>query len=202
VKDSSSPVARFERAVDAVVTGDAASLGRALREHPELVRTRSTRTHRSMLLHYVGANGVESWRQRTPGNAVQILEMLVAAGAEIDATADIYGGGSTTLGLVATSCHPRGAGLQEPLIDHALTGRSTRRATHARVRMVTPVFMPTRRSESARAKDPEFWFSHRRSRRYARLKNLPLTLWRLLQMAIPQDVANEVEPSNPVAESS
>jgi len=117
VKDSSSPVARFERAVDAVVKGDAASLERALREHPELVRARSTRTHHSMLLHYVGANGVEGWRQRTPKNAVQILEMLIAAGAEIDATADMYGGGSTTLGLVATSCHPRDAGLQQPLID-------------------------------------------------------------------------------------
>jgi ankyrin repeat protein len=29
----------------------------------------------------------------------------------------MYGGGSTTLGLVATSCHPRDAGLQQPLID-------------------------------------------------------------------------------------
>jgi hypothetical protein len=103
--------------VDAVVSGDAASLEGALREHPELVRARSARTHHSMLLHYVGANGVEGWRQRTPKNAVQILEMLVAAGAEIDATADMYGGGCTTLGLVATSCHPRDAGLQPPLID-------------------------------------------------------------------------------------
>jgi hypothetical protein len=66
VKDQSSSVARFERAVDAIVSGDAASLERALREQPELVRTRSVRTHHSMLLHYVGANGVEGWRQRTP----------------------------------------------------------------------------------------------------------------------------------------
>jgi hypothetical protein len=112
VKAPSSSVARFERAVDAVVLGDAALLERMLRESPELVRARSARTHHSMLLHYVGANGVESWRQRTPKNAVQILETLLAAGAEADATADMYGGGSTTLGLVATSCHPRDAGLQ------------------------------------------------------------------------------------------
>ncbi len=121
VKDSSSTVARFERAVDAVVSGDASSLERALREHPELLRVRSQRTHHSMLLHYVGANGVEAWRQRTPGNAVHILETLVAAGADVDATADMYGGGCTTLGLVATSCHPRDAGLQQPLIDVLLT---------------------------------------------------------------------------------
>jgi hypothetical protein len=117
LKDASSPVARFERAVDAVVSGDAAALEGALRANPELVRARSARTHRSMLLHYVGANGVEGWRQRTPENAVQILEVLLAAGAAVDATADMYGGGCTTLGLVATSCHPRDAGLQQPLID-------------------------------------------------------------------------------------
>jgi ankyrin repeat protein len=116
-KDASSPVAFFERAVDAVVSGDAASLEDALKAHPDLIRARSARTHHSMLLHYVGANGVESWRQRTPKNAVPILEMLLNAGAEIDATADMYHGGCTTLGLVATSCHPRDAGLQQPLID-------------------------------------------------------------------------------------
>jgi Ankyrin repeats (3 copies) len=116
-KAPSSAVTRFERAVDDVVSGDAISLARALREHPEVVRARSSRTHHSTLLHYVGANGVEGWRQRTPKNAVQILEILLAAGAEVDATADMYGGGSTTLGLVATSCHPQDAGLQQPLID-------------------------------------------------------------------------------------
>lgn len=120
VKDLSSRVARFERAVDAIVAGDAASLDHALREDPELIRARSARTHHSTLLHYVGANGVEQWRQRTPQNAVQILEILIAAGAEVDAKADMYGGGCTTLGLVATSCHPRDAGLQQPLIDGLL----------------------------------------------------------------------------------
>jgi len=50
-------------------------------------------------------------------NAVQITEILLDAGADADATADMYNGGCTTLGLVATSCHPRDAGLQGPLID-------------------------------------------------------------------------------------
>jgi ankyrin repeat protein len=117
LRNPSSAVARFERAVDAVVSGDAISLERALGDHPELARARSPRTHHSTLLHYVGANGVEGWRQRTPKNAVQISEILLAAGSEVDAAADMYGGGSTTLGLVATSCHPRDAGLQQPLID-------------------------------------------------------------------------------------
>jgi ankyrin repeat protein len=48
---------------------------------------------------------------------VQILEILLAAGAEIDATADMYYGGCTTVGLVATSIHPKVAGVLQPLID-------------------------------------------------------------------------------------
>ena len=112
-----SPESRFERAVDAIVSGDADTLQRLLGDDPNLIRARSMRTHHSTLLHYVGANGVEGWRQRTPKNAVQILEILLAAGAEIDTTADMYNGGCTPLGLVATSCHPRDAGLQQPLID-------------------------------------------------------------------------------------
>jgi len=119
-RNTSSRVALFENTVDALVSGDTASLVKALNRHPDLVRARSARTHHSMFLHYVGANGIESWRQRTPTNAVRILEVLLDAGAEIDATADMYHGGCTTLGLVATSCHPREAGLQQPLIEMLL----------------------------------------------------------------------------------
>ena len=120
LNDASSPVAHFERAVDAIIAGDPAGLERALHDCPDLVRARSPRTHHSMLLHYVGANGVEGWRQRTPGNAVQVAEILLNAGAEIDATADMYHGGCTTLGLVATSIHPKLAGVLQPLIDMLL----------------------------------------------------------------------------------
>lgn len=111
-----SSVALFESAVDAVVEGDVETLRRLLREHPDLVRQRSTRGHHAMLLHYVGANGVEGFRQHTPPNAVAILETLLAAGADVDALGDMYGN-STTLGLVATSRHPRVAGVQEALMD-------------------------------------------------------------------------------------
>jgi len=120
VEDPNAPAARFEAAVDAVVSGDLAGLKRLLARDPDLVRARSSRTHHSTLLHYVGANGVEAFRQRTPKRAVEILETLLDAGAGVDATADMYGGGSTTLGLVATSIHPKLAGLQEALIDTLL----------------------------------------------------------------------------------
>jgi hypothetical protein len=88
--------------VDAVVAGDADTLTHLLNQNPELIHVRSMRTHHATLLHYVGANGVEGWRQRTPKNAVRIAEILLDAGSEVDAAADMYHGGCTTLGLVAT----------------------------------------------------------------------------------------------------
>ena len=39
------------------------------------------------------------------------------AGAEVDAEANVYGGGATTLGLVATSVHPYRAGVQNELME-------------------------------------------------------------------------------------
>jgi hypothetical protein len=112
----SSPVSRFESAVDAVVTGDLAKLKQLLGEDPELVRERSTLLHHASLLHYVGANGVENYRQRTPKNAVRVAEILLQAGADVNAVADIYGG-SDTLGLAATSVFPFLAGVQDALIN-------------------------------------------------------------------------------------
>ena len=111
--------------MDAIITGDLATLERLLRRNPELIRARSTREHRATLLHYVGANAVEGYRQKTPKNAVKVAEILLQASAEVDADLD-YGPmrkrypertGSTTLGMVATSCHPAAAGVQIPLLD-------------------------------------------------------------------------------------
>jgi ankyrin repeat protein len=116
VKEGSGPVARFETAVDAIVGGDLETVKRLVTRDPQLVHARSSRAHRSTLLHYIGANGVEGFRQRTPTNAVEIATFLLDAGAEVDAIADMYGG-STTLGLVATSVHPKTAGLQQPLLE-------------------------------------------------------------------------------------
>jgi ankyrin repeat protein len=84
---------------------------------PELVRARSSREHYCTLLHYVAANGVENWRQRTPRNIVEVAEALLDNGAEVDAVAQMYGGDCTTLGLAATSIHPERAGVQIPLLQ-------------------------------------------------------------------------------------
>jgi len=114
---ASSPVSAFEAAAYAIVTGDVATLKRLLREQPTLIRARSTREHRSTLLHYVAANGVENYRQVTPRNIATVTEILLAAGADVNSEADVYGGGCTTLGLVATSAPPAIAGVQRDLID-------------------------------------------------------------------------------------
>lgn len=107
---------RFEQAVDGIVTGDLDLLKHLLQTHPDLVRLRSERQHHATLLHYVSANGVENFRQRTPKNIVEIARVLLDYGADVDAVADLYGG-STPLELVATSLPPEQAGVQEALLE-------------------------------------------------------------------------------------
>lgn len=110
-------VTRFEATADAIVGGDIEKVRGLLHDHRQLVHERSSRSHHAPLLHYATANGVENYRQISPPNAVEIAELLLAAGADVDATSDAYGGGSTALLLVATSTPPRRAGVQLPLID-------------------------------------------------------------------------------------
>jgi ankyrin repeat protein len=115
-----SPVSKFESAADAIVTGDVTALKGLLRENPELVRARSTREHGAPLIHYVAANGVEDFRQKTPKNIVEITSVLLDAGAEVDAISQAYGKAATALGLAATSYHPAKAGVQLELLDELL----------------------------------------------------------------------------------
>ena len=123
------PVARFEAAVEAVIDGDIPTLRKLLDADPELIRRRSTRVthfdppvHGAMLLHYLAANGVEGYRQRSPKNAAEVAAVLLDAGADPDALASLYGGRCTTMALLVSSTPPARAGVQvalvETLIDH------------------------------------------------------------------------------------
>jgi ankyrin repeat protein len=117
----------FELAADAVVTGDLATLQALVRGNPALIQARSRRVHHVTLLHYVAANGVEDFRQKTPKNAVAIARFLLEAGAEVDAAADTYDGGhwQTTMNLLVSSAHPAGAGLMSELVDVLIDFGST-----------------------------------------------------------------------------
>jgi ankyrin repeat protein len=115
--DAGSLTAAFEAAADAIVSGDLDTLRALVDTHPELVHKRSTREHRSTLLHYVSANGIEDFRQKTPPNIVAIAALLLDRGSDVNAESEAYGGHSTTLGLAATSVHPEQAGVQMPLLE-------------------------------------------------------------------------------------
>lgn len=112
----------FEAAADAVVHGDVATLERLLSTDPALVRARSERVHRATLLHYVAANGVEDFRQRTPPNAVTVARLLLERGADVDALASSYGADryQTTMNLLVSSTHPASAGVQSLLVETLL----------------------------------------------------------------------------------
>ncbi len=109
----------FELAADAVVNGDLHALGSLIHANANLIHARSRRVHHATLLHYVAANGVEDFRQKTPANAVDVARALLEAGAEVDASADTYDGGywQTTMNLLVSSAHPAAAGVQAALVD-------------------------------------------------------------------------------------
>lgn len=107
--------AEFEQAIDAVLAGDVQQVQRKLNEKPSLVNQISQYGHRATLLHYIAANGVESYRQITPLNASEVTRLLIQAGADVNARAEMYGG-STVLQLVATSAHPYHAGVTKEII--------------------------------------------------------------------------------------
>jgi ankyrin repeat protein len=125
-----SPVHQFEAAAEAVISGDLTALNALLSSNPGLIHARSQRitsrgkpdVHGATLLHYVAANGVESYRQKSPPNAPAIAKALLEAGAVSDAVADMYGGKATTMSMLASSTPPFQAGTQvalgETLIDY------------------------------------------------------------------------------------
>jgi hypothetical protein len=114
IEGRAPPDAAFEDAVDATLAGDLERLASLLEASPQLVSQRSAYGHRAALIHYVAANGVETYRQVVPRNADRVLALLIGAGADVNAMAPIYGG-IAPLELLLTSAHPRGAGLVDAM---------------------------------------------------------------------------------------
>jgi ankyrin repeat protein len=124
VRQPDGPSWRFERAVEAVIDGDLPALTGLLREHPDLVHARSVRVtpfdppvHGAMLLHYLAANGVEGYRQRSPKNAAAVAGVLLDAGADPNALCRLYGGHCTMLALLVSSSPPAAAGVQVAVLN-------------------------------------------------------------------------------------
>ncbi len=109
-RGAAPPDPDFEFGVDTLLRGDVEELRGLLVSDPSLIHRRSSFGHRATLLHYVGSNGVETYRQKVPLNLADIARLLIEAGADVNAKANMYGG-STALGLLVTSVHPAKAGV-------------------------------------------------------------------------------------------
>ena len=106
----------FERAIEDLLVGDIPSLVGAIDRTQDLAVRRSHYGHRATLLHYLAANGVETYRQRVPMNASKVAAILVERGADVHATASAYGQNQTTRELLLSSGHPRAAGVTDDVL--------------------------------------------------------------------------------------
>jgi hypothetical protein len=106
---------QFELAVNAMLAGDLPRLKRLLDESPDLISARSQYGHRATLLHYAGNNGVESYRQVVPSNLAEIVDLLIARGADPASKAEMYGG-STPRELFESSMHPHGSKVRADVL--------------------------------------------------------------------------------------
>ena len=95
----------FERAADAIANGDTVQLKDLLEANPYFNRARSVRPHRCALMNYIGVNGFEGERQKSPENAVEIIEVLLEHGCDPNVLSYTYRGGpgENTLGLLLSS---------------------------------------------------------------------------------------------------
>lgn len=103
----------FEAAVDSLLVGDFQLLKYYINRSPGLLSNRSPFNHRATLLHYIGSNGVETYRQKVPYNLAELTQFLLEAGADPEATAYFYGSQLNTEALLTTSAHPVDAGVLE-----------------------------------------------------------------------------------------
>ena len=107
----------FEVAVDFLLIGQLDNLKKCLDGNPDLIFRKSQFGHQATLLHYVGSNGVEFWRQVVPFNLPKMTKYLIEKGADKNAKMKVYGGGFPVLSLLETSAHPFAAGIAQEMIE-------------------------------------------------------------------------------------
>jgi hypothetical protein len=105
----------FENTLNTMLSGHLTLLKELIRETPDLSTTRSEYGHSATLLHYAGTNGVESYRQVVPLNLFEIVDFLIASGADLTSRANIYGG-STPCELFETSKHSYESNVHKDVI--------------------------------------------------------------------------------------
>ncbi len=105
----------FEICVDDLLSGNAAKVKATLVEHPQLINMRSPYGHKAGLIHYLGSNGVELWRQVVPQNLVSLLKLLIDFNVDLSMQANIYGHNGL-LALLTSSDHPWKAGVAQEAI--------------------------------------------------------------------------------------
>jgi hypothetical protein len=105
----------FECAVNTMLSGGLDSLKEQIGQRPDPLHARSRYGHNATLLHYAGTNGVESYRQVVPLNVSDIIDFLIASGADHECVANIYGG-STLRALVDSSRHAYESNRHEKVI--------------------------------------------------------------------------------------
>ena len=107
----------FENLVNELLHGNLDSLKSRLASNPDLLFTRSQYNHKATLLHYVGNNGVELWRQVIPSNLLDTTRYLLEAGADVNAKMDVYNGKFRTRELFESSIHPYQVEFRSELLD-------------------------------------------------------------------------------------
>lgn len=107
----------FENAITFLIHGDINELQSLIDNQPTVLQTKSIYGHRASLIHYIGSNGLEIWRQQVPMNLPSILRMLLNAGSHSDPKNKIYGNGSHLIDLIESSDHPNKTGFTKELVD-------------------------------------------------------------------------------------
>ena len=106
----------FERAVNVALAGDVVRMTEIISAQPEIVSQQSQFGHQANLVQYLGANGVEIWRQYIAEDVLDMLDLLIVQGADPDAANNIYGG-SNLRTLIETSEHTFQSGLGDAMLD-------------------------------------------------------------------------------------